>query len=246
MSYELIVARITALVTAFRSKRRFTTLPLRYSSLPCSASPQSALRRHGFSFLPSGLPSFVLGESRCSPQSRLGARGDTLVEVTIALAILALVLTGAFVTANRAFNVGQSAKERSQVVGDAQRQAEALQSFRDSHTWSEFKTGNSSSGLPGINVRSATGGCVQPCFHMRTQVVNGFNQWVPVAGPGPEPGQTSIPGQEYVRIIVESIDASVPESYHFRIDYGVPQRGGGADLASTIRLQLTDLDRLRR
>ncbi len=176
---------------------------------------------------------------------RLNERGDTLVEVTIALAILAMILTGSFVAANKAFRLGQDAKERSQLVGNAQQQAEALQSFRDSHTWNEFEHGNST-GLPGIDIRAATGGCIQPCFHMVRQTINGLNQWVPQAGPGTDSGQLG--GQGYMRITVlnNAPLAGVPAAYDFVISYGVPRAGGGTDLASSIRLRLTNLDRLRQ
>jgi hypothetical protein len=166
------------------------------------------------------------------------------VEVTIALAILASVLTGAFVAANKAFNVGQSAKERSQLVGDAQQQAEALQSFRDSHTWTEFLTGNGG-GLPGINVRAPIGGCSSPCFHMERKVIGVSPvQWVPVAGPTTG---SQLGGQDMLsttaNLVVDPI--AVP-AYDFVITYSVPQRGGGPDLTSNLRLRLTDLDLLRR
>ncbi len=181
---------------------------------------------------------------------RLNERGDTLVEVTIALAILALVLSSAFAAANRAFLLGQDAKERSQLVGDAQQQAEALQSFRDSHRWTEFVAGNGVSGLPGIRVRNTSGDCdgvasgTQLCFHLVRQTVAGTNQWIPVVGPGTD---TQLGGQGYVRILVENdiLPLAVQPNYTFIIQYGIARRGGGPDLASSIRLHLTNLDALR-
>jgi type II secretory pathway pseudopilin PulG len=175
-------------------------------------------------------------------------RGDTLVEVTMALAILALVLTSAFAIANKAYRIGQDAKERSQLVGDAQQQAEALQSFRDSHTWHDFTLGSSDNTLPGLarlGTPATTNACgSQPCFHMETRVVNGINQWVPVAGAAPD---TQIGGQGYIRIVVGAgvIPSSTRPSYDFRIEYGIPPRGGGAMLASDLKLHLTNLDALR-
>ncbi|HSX02370.1 MAG TPA: prepilin-type N-terminal cleavage/methylation domain-containing protein [Candidatus Saccharimonadia bacterium] len=178
--------------------------------------------------------------------SRLNQRGDTLVEVTLALAILAMVLTGAFVTANKAFNLGQDARERSQMVSDAQQQAEALESFRDSHTWSEFVLGNGGPLAKGINVGNGIScGGVTNCFHMVKQAVAGVSQWVPAAGPGTD---TQLGGQGYVRIVVSPTPGTLPAPslYNFSIQYGVPARGGGPDLASTIKLELVDIDRLRQ
>ncbi len=178
----------------------------------------------------------------------LNSRGDTLIEVTIALAILAMVLTGAFATANKAFNLGQNAKERSQMVNEAQQQAEALQSFRDSHTWTQFVQG-SGIGLPGIVTRNGSVDCdpnqsgTQHCFHMVQQ--GGTGQWIPQAGPGTDQGELG--NQGYVRILVyqDTAPLSTQPSYTFIIQYGVPARGGGPDLASDIRLELVDMDGLR-
>src|ERR1041384_7189661 len=71
-----------------------------------------------------------------------GQRGDTLIEVTFALAILGFVLLGSTAIATTAFRTGQTARERTQVSTAAQQQMEALRSFRDNHPWSEFRVGN--------------------------------------------------------------------------------------------------------
>lgn len=175
-------------------------------------------------------------------------RGDTLVEVTMALAILALVLTGAFTTANKAFSLGQDAKERSQLTSDAQQQAEALQSFRDSYKWSEFVAGRPVNSIPGINVQNGSGDCdasqagLQTCFHMARQTVNGADQWVPVAGVGNDALVAG--GLSYMWISAVPLVSGT--GYNFTIVYGVPARGGGPDLRNTLWLQLVNLDRLRR
>jgi hypothetical protein len=179
-----------------------------------------------------------------------GERGDTLVEVTIALAILALVLTSSFALANRAFLVGQNAKERTQLVADAQQQIEALASFRDSYSWSQFVAGDTSLGFSGIRVRAGSGDCdpgrsgTQLCFHMVRQVIAGGSRWVPVVGPVPS---SQIGGQGFARILVDNDVApgAVMPSYTFAVQYGVPALGGGVPLASTVRLHLTNLDALR-
>ncbi len=65
----------------------------------------------------------------------LNQRGDMLVEVTMALAVLAAVLLTALNVANKAFGVSNSAKERSVASGLLQEQAERLRNYRDSHVW---------------------------------------------------------------------------------------------------------------
>src|SRR6476469_6227380 len=79
-------------------------------------------------------------------RSRLAnQRGDTLIEVILALAILSMVLFASFNLVNTGFQVSQVSKERSQVDALMQEQAEALRSFRDQSTWSAF-VGSFSSG----------------------------------------------------------------------------------------------------
>ncbi len=62
-------------------------------------------------------------------------RGDTLVEVMMALAILSSVLISSFNLSSRALRLGAAARERSQGVNLIQAQAEALHSYRDSTNW---------------------------------------------------------------------------------------------------------------
>lgn len=57
---------------------------------------------------------------------RLNKRGDTIIEVLMAIAIVSAVLGGAFVSANRSLNGMRVSQERSQAVKLAQGQAELL------------------------------------------------------------------------------------------------------------------------
>jgi Tfp pilus assembly protein PilV len=56
------------------------------------------------------------------------AAGDTIVEVLIATAILGIVLTGAYVTANRSYLTIFSAQQRQEALSLAQSQLEELSS----------------------------------------------------------------------------------------------------------------------
>jgi|GEM_PF-887133 len=60
---------------------------------------------------------------------RLNSRGDTLVEVMIAVAILSMVLAASYTLSSHAARLGQSAKERTQAVAYAQQQAEIIQAY---------------------------------------------------------------------------------------------------------------------
>lgn len=57
--------------------------------------------------------------------------GETLVEVIVALAILATVLSSAFNVATLAYRDGTSSKERTEAINFAQQQAEMLRQYRD-------------------------------------------------------------------------------------------------------------------
>lgn len=53
-------------------------------------------------------------------------RGDTIVEVLLAIAITAAVLAGAYVATNRSLKASQSARERSEAIKIAETQIERL------------------------------------------------------------------------------------------------------------------------
>lgn len=94
--------------------------------------------------------------------------GDTLVEVTIAQAILTLVLLGSSGVAVKAFHLAATAQERTKISNEAQNQMEQLRTFRDNHTWSEFLHGPDAPGLYHGVMNGSGGSCevATPCFHM--------------------------------------------------------------------------------
>lgn len=57
---------------------------------------------------------------------RLGQRGDTIVEVLIALAVLSIVLTGAYVSSRNSLNNTRDAQERGEALKLAEEQLEKL------------------------------------------------------------------------------------------------------------------------
>lgn len=60
---------------------------------------------------------------------QLKQAGDTLVEVMLSVAILSLVLAGAFTITNRATRINQSANERTQVSNLIQAEAEKIKAI---------------------------------------------------------------------------------------------------------------------
>jgi Tfp pilus assembly protein PilV len=70
------------------------------------------------------------------------AAGDTIVEVLIATAILGIVLTGAYVTANRSYLTIFSAQQRQEALSLAQSQLEELSSVPTATLPSRLSTAN--------------------------------------------------------------------------------------------------------
>ncbi|HUC95846.1 MAG TPA: type II secretion system protein [Candidatus Saccharimonadia bacterium] len=59
----------------------------------------------------------------------LNQRGDTIVEVLIAMVILAFVLTGAYISAQYSLNTIENARNRIGAIGEAQNQLEELKAW---------------------------------------------------------------------------------------------------------------------
>ncbi len=166
----------------------------------------------------------------------INQRGDTLIEVTIALTILSMVLTGSMVVATRAFSQGQTAKERTVISTVAQAQMEALRAFRDNHSWDQFLHG-SSTGTPYSGVLSSfVGVCrvTSPCFHM---VTSGGAPGGMIPAGGSMPG--SVP-TSYIEVSA-SPDVVLPlQSVTVVVSYGFDSLGGGATNVGHIQSTLTN------
>jgi prepilin-type N-terminal cleavage/methylation domain-containing protein len=170
-------------------------------------------------------------------------RGDTLIEVTLALAILGMVLLGSTAIAATAFRTGQTARERTQIAAVAQSQLEALRSFRDNHTWAEFQTGRScgsAGGYCGINQVQTTAcsfDASRRCFFMELRnTTAGTTEWVP------RPGSTNA----NVPTSVVEISTNTPGSqqtcgYDFLLTYSFEPLGGGTRASNRVFTRLANL-----
>lgn len=69
----------------------------------------------------------------------MNERGDTLIEVIMAMAILTGVLLATYSVSIRAFHAGTTARERQQVSALMEEQAEALRQYRDNSDWPTFE-----------------------------------------------------------------------------------------------------------
>ncbi len=79
------------------------------------------------------MPSMNCRTNKHRPPGRAVQRGDTLVEVLLAVTILSVVIVSAIMMMNRGLQTAQSALERSQVRAWVTSQAELLQYARDSY-----------------------------------------------------------------------------------------------------------------
>lgn len=78
---------------------------------------------------------------RLSNITRLTARGDTIVEVLLAIAIVTTVLGGAFLSVNRSFTAGRQSQERGEAIKYAQEQLEKLKQAVKDPSKNIFGTG---------------------------------------------------------------------------------------------------------
>lgn len=164
-------------------------------------------------------------------RSHLDQRGDTLVEVTIALAIMAAVLTSAFLLAEKSIQIGRIAKERTLMVAAAQQQAEALTAYRDRFGWASFVA----------NVRgSLTTICSSSrrCF-----TIAPANSTVSALSAGEGSVGTVPTSKLYITTDINSPTA--PNPVTFTISYSAEPPGGGALMSSEVILQLGNTDKLR-
>src|SRR3989344_9077991 len=107
--------------------------------------------------------------SRLFNQKRPSSRGDTIVEVLISVAILALVLATAYVAASNSLRTGTSAGQRNQALGYAQSQIEYIKGLQSGST--------SVSGFQPDNDRDGIG---QFCFDTKGDL------WDDIYGEDPE------------------------------------------------------------
>ncbi len=167
--------------------------------------------------------------------------GDTLIEVVFALSILAVVLTSTVSIATKAFRVGQTAKERTQITEAAQTQMEALRGFRDNHTWDEFLTGDSTGTLyEGVLTGSAPSTCkkISPCFHLAIASTGaGQTEYVPQGGQTP----STIPGSYIEIALTQPPMGLAPKSLGFTVSYGFQTLGGGPANEGHIQTELANV-----
>jgi uncharacterized protein YegL/type II secretory pathway pseudopilin PulG len=157
-------------------------------------------------------------------------RGDTLLEVVFALAILSMVLLSTTLVVTKSYRIGQTARERTIVSMFAQDHVEAVRNFRDNRKWRDFLYGeNGSNGI--LNTAVSTSCRVtSPCMHMN------LTTGLPVDG-----GTTSIVPTSYVEIVATPDDPVTPTKVNITVNYGFDNLGGGAANTNHISTTFADL-----
>ena len=86
-------------------------------------------------------------------------KGDTIVEVLIALAVLMVIIAGGYSIATRSLNGARIAQERSEATMIAQGQLEAInQRVDQAVTLGNLSSGDSPGGIPAVNRGNFLGG----------------------------------------------------------------------------------------
>lgn len=95
-------------------------------------------------------------------------RGDTIVEVLIAVAIVSLTLTGGFVSSNRSFQATRTAQEQGEALKIAESQVEQIKVAVDKGSPDVFTPGNFC-----LDAGVVTAGCnISPSGYPIRTVVN--------------------------------------------------------------------------
>lgn len=154
-------------------------------------------------------------------------RGETLVEVVMALAILSLVLVSSYALATGTFRVGRGAGERTQAVNYLQEQAESLRSYRDkSASWADFVQ----------SIQQYNGSPAENRFCMKKDSTT--NSWKPVATTG---GDCTIGG--ITISVITKVDGSYvgPDGLAdlYRFDFMATWKTGSTDNNVLLNTKLT-------
>ncbi len=147
-------------------------------------------------------------------------RGDTLIEVVFALAILATILTVVTSGAITAWRTSRAAGERAQASALANEQAEALRAYRNGIDWASLS--------PVLGDGE---------FYMKLSTPDGLGEWVPATGVL-DASDSPLP-QAQVRILpkLPALDASM-KSFTVKVDW--KSLGGNTINSTTQDIVITE------
>ncbi len=94
---------------------------------------------------------------------KLGSRGDTIVEVLIAVAIVGVVLTGAYASARRSLNGVRASQERAEALKIAEGQLEMLKYYAATAPTPTYPAPSFCLYVSGLTVTTVTSADVTHC-----------------------------------------------------------------------------------
>jgi Tfp pilus assembly protein PilV len=118
---------------------------------------------------------------------KINESGDTIVEVLIAILILSLILSGAYVTSNNSLKNIRDAQERVQATSIAQGQAEELRAEASTL----FANGNNNSYLSGPTTFCFYNDTLTPTSSGKCTINNLYDVAITGQGPSPAPSNTN-------------------------------------------------------
>lgn len=162
--------------------------------------------------------------------------GDTLVEVTFALAILSALLASAFTVANLSQRVVAAAKERTVAVSLAQEQVEALHAYRDK----DLTTAGSPTlaNAFGYSLTQCVIGPV-PTFHMATGATN--SGWRPISGATTNGLYTISFSACPSHSLLDRVISASTQEYEFTVSVTWASNLSGPNNSATVVARLADL-----
>ena len=158
-------------------------------------------------------------------------RGETLIEITLALAILSMILLATFKLVSSGFALNELAKQRTQVSNLLQEQAEALRNYRDNTvkdttSWNTF---SASTTTPAV-----------PAFTM--QPTGPVGAWA-IAGPTYTPSINGLPTIftiTIVGVVAPPVLPALPDTDHLRFTITATWPGGNSSDVVTDLVRLDD------
>jgi Tfp pilus assembly protein PilV len=167
---------------------------------------------------------------------RLQQTGDTLVEVVMSLAILAVTLVTAFNIANQSYSEGFQAREHTQAIYLAQEQAEKLYLYRNN-----LIAQNPSAGTPILNAINF-GACSSTCHFDPLSATPTSGQYTPALFNGityyVAIGPPASGGSIYVN--PDELSFTVTVTWNAAVSTGVVAASGTNENTTSLNLILVD------
>lgn len=143
-------------------------------------------------------------------------RGDTIVEVLISIAIISVVITGAYSIANRSLHQGISASEHTEALNLATGQLEALKFREQKSTTADFNSNFAN---------FSAGGYPNFCLSTAAAGPSDTTNWPPLTN-GTNPSSLTLIGVPGGNYNTKCVSPAAPAAPKYFININVSQPGG--------------------